>query len=102
MAKVIKIKEWSKRKDPKKGQKLQILSNRMFMAGDTGPKYLKVRKAAEYHLGFWDWQTKRSEFGRTGETSDPNAYLPEKCVQVRCPHLPAGRAACTDPNHECP
>ena len=105
MSKIIRIAGWAKRKDPKKGKKLQILANRMFMAGDTGTKYRKIRAAAEYHLGFWDWETKGPKFGQSPvkpHRSDPKAIFPAKCREVKCTRLPAGSAACMSSLHECP
>lgn len=92
MAKIIRMKQWAKRQDPKKGHRLQILANRMLMAGDIGPNYQKVRRAAEHHLGFWDWQTRRIRVAQTAEA----------CKAVRCHFLPAGSEACRNPDHVCP
>jgi hypothetical protein len=100
MPKIVRIAEWSKKKDPKKGKRLQILANRMFMAKDTGPKYLKMRRAAEFHLGFWDWQSKGPTFGKTKEGK--RGLYPKKCVAIKCPDLPAGGNRCTAREFGCP
>jgi hypothetical protein len=103
MPKIIKIAGWEKKKDPKKGKKLQILANRMIMEGDVGTKYLRIRRAAEYHLGFWDWQMKGPTFGKTKVVKKGKKGLyPKKCVALKCPNLPAGSKRCTSPDNDCP
>lgn len=91
-------KEIKERKPNKaKGYKLQKLANQMLAAGDTGKKYLSIRRQAEFHLGYWDWQTQGPNFGKTQTRmwrNQADALFPYACVKAECPNLPAGSADC--------
>ena len=105
MSKIIKNRVWNRVKDPKKGIKLQKLANQMLMRKEITSEYLRIRQAAEFHLGFWDWQSKPYYYGNPItqiNRRDNKAYNAKPCVSVKCGYLPTGSPECRDTNNKCP
>jgi hypothetical protein len=84
-------------KDREEGNRLQKMSNAMFMWGEIGEDYQNLRNAAEKHLGFWDWQTGVPEWKLIGNTK-PTLSYPLACN--KCGYLPAGSKECK--GNDCP
>jgi hypothetical protein len=93
-------------RDREEGVRLQKLANSMFMHGDIGEDYKAIRKAAEEHLGIWDWQEKVTSWKRVGSCGKALQDLrPRACSEIgedkrACAHLPAGSSSCR--KHACP
>jgi len=90
-------------RDKEEGIRLQKKANAMFMKNDIGEEYLAIRRAAEEHLGIWDWQVKVPTWKLVG--SKDKTMRPRACSEIGeqktpCAYLPSGCNACR--THECP
>lgn len=90
-------------RDKEEGIRLQKRANAMLMNGDISDEYLAIRRAAEEHLGIWDWQAKVPTWklvGSTDKTMRPKACCEIGEEKLPCAYLPSGSRACK--SHDCP
>jgi len=104
IAKAEKIISKPTARDYAEGIRLQKRANAMFVRGETSSDYATIRRSAEEHLGFWDWQNRVPEWRRVGITDTTN-LRPRACCCVgdekgECAYLPAGSQPCRD--NDCP
>jgi hypothetical protein len=79
------------------GEHLQDKANKMLRHGKIDEEYIKIRKAAEWHLRMWAWE-RTTPYWKLPKEEE--GHEPLACKKVKCPNLPAGSEQCR--GGECP